>query len=46
LKSAVKVNPVSICIDASKWSLYKGGVLNNCGTTPNHAVLLVGFDDN
>lgn len=36
--------PVSICIDASNWSLYKSGVFNNCGTTTlNHAVTAVGY---
>lgn len=48
LKSAVAATPVSICVDASKWSLYKSGVFTsaNCGTTNlDHAVLLVGYED-
>eukprot|EP00919_Chromeraceae_sp_WS-2016_P028963 GHVR01068726.1.p1 GENE.GHVR01068726.1~~GHVR01068726.1.p1 ORF type:complete len:125 (+),score=7.34 GHVR01068726.1:1126-1500(+) len=36
--------PVSICVDASNWSLYRSGVFSNCGTSNlNHAVLLVGY---
>ena len=36
--------PVSICVDASNWSLYKSGVFSNCGTTTlNHAVTAVGY---
>lgn len=35
--------PLSICVDASRWSLYKSGVFNNCNLSPlNHAVLLIG----
>lgn len=36
--------PISICVDASRWSLYRSGVFSNCGTTTlNHAVLVVGY---
>lgn len=36
--------PVSICVDASNWSLYKSGVFSNCGTTTlNHAVTAIGY---
>jgi cathepsin L len=43
LANALKVQPISICVDASRWSLYKSGVFNNCKTQPlDHAVLLVG----
>ena len=38
--------PLSICADASNWSLYKSGIFSNCGTTNlNHAILVVGYDD-
>lgn len=45
LKNAISATgPVSICIDASNWSLYRSGVFSNCGTkTLNHAVLAVGY---
>jgi len=46
LKSTVATSPVSVCLDASNWSLYKSGVFSNCGTTNlNHAVLLIGYED-
>lgn len=36
--------PVSICVDASNWSMYKSGVFSNCGTTNlNHAVVAIGY---
>lgn len=38
--------PVSVCLDASNWSFYKSGIFSNCGTVQNHAVLLVGYDEN
>jgi len=31
-----------VTVDASKWSSYRSGVFNTCGTSINHAVLLVG----
>ena len=31
-----------MCVDASRWSAYKSGIFNNCGTGINHAVLLTG----
>jgi cathepsin L len=47
LKEGVATAPVSICVDASNWSLYKSGVFSNCGTTNlNHAVVLVGYNAN
>lgn len=36
--------PLSICIDASTWQYYQGGVLSNCGTQIDHAVQAVGYD--
>lgn len=46
LKTTAAASPVSVCLDASNWSLYKSGVFNNCGgTNLNHAVLLVGYED-
>lgn len=46
LASALKTEPISVCVDASKWSLYRSGVFNNCRTQPlDHAVLLVGMSE-
>eukprot|EP00604_Paraphysomonas_vestita_P001122 CAMPEP_0174819510 /NCGR_PEP_ID=MMETSP1107-20130205/2783_1 /TAXON_ID=36770 /ORGANISM="Paraphysomonas vestita, Strain GFlagA" /LENGTH=292 /DNA_ID=CAMNT_0016033151 /DNA_START=196 /DNA_END=1074 /DNA_ORIENTATION=- len=36
--------PVSVCIDASNWNSYTGGILSSCGTSVNHAVQAVGVD--
>jgi len=43
LANAVNSRPVSVAVDASNWSLYRNGVLSNCGTAVNHGVLLVGY---
>jgi cathepsin L len=42
LTSAINGSPVSVAVDATNWSPYKSGVFNNCKTSLNHAVLLVG----
>lgn len=42
LENALANQPVSVAVDASVWSLYRGGVLSSCGTAINHGVLLVG----
>jgi len=42
---AVVGRPISVAVDASNWSRYHTGVLNNCGTRLNHGVLLVGATD-
>ncbi len=36
--------PLSICVDASNWSSYSGGVLKVCGNSVNHCVQAVGVD--
>jgi C1A family cysteine protease len=36
--------PLSVCLDASSWSSYTGGVLSSCGTSVNHCVQAVGVD--
>lgn len=43
LSSAINGRPISVTVDASNWSPYRGGIFNNCATGINHAVLLVGF---
>ena len=44
LVSAAQTGPVSVAVDASNWSGYKGGVITKCGTSLNHGVTLVGVD--
>jgi C1A family cysteine protease len=43
--NALNRNPVSVAVDASNWSPYRGGVFSNCATNVNHGVLLVGVSD-
>lgn len=43
LANALNERPISVAVDASRWSSYKNGVLSNCGTSLNHGVLLVGI---
>jgi len=45
LINALAARPVSVAVDASSWSSYRGGVLSICGTAVNHGVLLVGATD-
>jgi len=35
--------PVSVCVDASSWQSYSGGVLSTCGTSVDHCVQLTGY---
>jgi len=35
--------PVSVCVDASSWQTYSGGILTQCGTSVDHCVQLVGY---
>jgi C1A family cysteine protease len=42
LTLALLGSPVSVAVDASNWSQYSSGVLNDCGSSVNHGVLLVG----
>ena len=44
LANAVAIQPVVVCLDASNWFNYRGGIFNNCNPqVHNHAVLLVGY---
>jgi len=36
--------PPSVCVDASSWSSYTGGVLTSCGSNIDHAVQATGID--
>jgi len=35
--------PVSVCVDASSWQSYQGGVLQTCGDSVDHCVQAVGY---
>jgi len=37
--------PVSVCVDASSWQTYTGGILTQCGNEVDHAVQLVGYQN-
>merc|ERR1711998_526676 len=36
--------PLSVCLDASSWSTYTGGILSSCGNSVDHCVQAVGID--
>jgi len=36
--------PLSVCVDASSWSSYKGGIMSVCGKSVDHCVQAVGVD--
>ena len=47
LKAAVAVGPVSVSVDADdNFRYYTSGVLTQCGTSLNHAVVVVGYGTN
>jgi C1A family cysteine protease len=35
--------PVSVCVDASSWQSYEGGVLTSCGNQVDHCVQATGY---
>ena len=49
MHAVATVGPISISVDASRWSFYSGGIYDgslfthHCGTTIDHAVQLVGY---
>jgi len=45
LASELNGRPIAVAVDATNWSPYKSGVFNNCKTSLNHGVLLVGVTD-
>ena len=45
LAEALHIQPISVSIDATNWSLYSGGIFSNCEKNLNSAVLLVAYDD-
>jgi len=42
-QQASTAGPVSVCVDASSWSGYSGGILSSCGTDVDHCVQLTGY---
>ena len=36
--------PISVCLDASSWNSYTGGVMSSCGTSVDHCVQAVGLN--
>jgi len=36
--------PLSVCVDASTWNSYKGGIMTSCGKRVDHCVQAVGVD--
>jgi len=43
LQAAYQTGPLSICVDASSWQYYQGGVIQSCGQQVDHCVQLTGF---
>jgi len=41
--TASKTGPVSVCVDASSWSAYTGGILTTCTSYVDHCVQLTGY---
>ncbi|MBX9694561.1 MAG: hypothetical protein K2Z81_19395, partial [Cyanobacteria bacterium] len=39
-----KKGPLSVCVDASSFNTYTGGIMKTCGKTINHCVQAVGVD--
>jgi len=39
-----KTGPLSVCVDASTWNSYTGGIVKTCGKNVNHCVQAVGVD--
>jgi len=42
-QQASTAGPVSVCVDASSWSGYSGGILTSCGDSVDHCVQLTGY---
>jgi len=43
--SSASGGPVSVCVDASSWQNYQGGVLSQCGNDVDHCVQAVGYNN-
>lgn len=40
----LSTGPLSVCVDASSWNSYRGGVMKSCGKMVDHCVQAVGVD--
>jgi C1A family cysteine protease len=40
----LSTGPLSVCLDASNWNSYNGGIMKNCGNRVDHCVQAVGVD--
>lgn len=45
IQTAVSSRPIGVSVDANNWSRYAGGIFNNCKSSLDHDVLLVGYTD-
>jgi hypothetical protein len=47
LVNTIRKQPVTVTVDATKWSFYQSGIYNGCTSPPslNHQVLLTGIAD-
>jgi len=43
--SSATGGPVAVCVDASSWASYSGGILTQCGNELDHCVQLTGYSD-
>jgi len=41
--SVASGGPVSVCVDASSWQNYEGGILSSCGNDVDHCVQATGY---
>lgn len=41
----LSTGPLSVCVDASKWNSYTGGIVKSCGKQVDHCVQAVGVDN-
>jgi len=42
----VSKGPLSICVDASSWQFYEGGVITSfCSNSLDHCVMITGYGD-
>lgn len=40
----LSTGPLSVCLDASSWNSYRGGIMTQCGHSVDHCVQAVGVD--
>lgn len=43
LKTALNAGPASVCLAASKWQSYRGGILSSCDNQVDHCVQATGY---